>query len=51
MSNTKGKIIFHYRLSSETFGYTLVCFDLPLFRHFYSYFIIIKDNVYGGRSL
>jgi len=23
-SNTKGKRTFHYRLSSETFGYTLV---------------------------
>jgi hypothetical protein len=24
MSNTKGKCIFHYRLSLETFGYTLI---------------------------
>jgi len=24
-SNTKGKPIFRYRLSPETFGYTLVC--------------------------
>jgi len=25
MNNTKGKHIFRYRLSPETFGYTLVC--------------------------
>jgi len=43
-SNTKGKRIFLYRLSPETFGYTFVC--TYLLTHTQSYIIHTYNHTY-----